>query len=432
MSRCVLATLGRAGCVVVALMIAVAVLGGCTERQRNNPLDPQNPETDGTPAGFTARAGNQVVDLIWFPLAVPGLRGYELSRRGPGENSFSPLGPGTFPPQASGYDDTDVQNDSTYTYHLTFILEDGSKSDPVEKLARPGPAAIWVGDAGADLIVRLTPDGRERAMGLAGVNNAVAVEIEPVQGTVWSASQFESFVAAWRSDGTFIGVNRQLGAPSGLAPIVNQNLTWIADERYGELTLADASGNVTTLVTGFRRPADVSNDDKRSVVWVTDREARSLHTVDLGGNILLSVVVPGRPWKISVDPDPGDVWVTYTEDGMVERRAADGSLLVSLEGLPRPFSIATDTGRDRVWVSLADGNAILGLGPDGTIAVRVEGIEQPRGIAVDHRTGEVWVTSLGEGDGKGSVLSLSSKGVIQTRQSGFTRPFTIAVDSFVN
>jgi DNA-binding beta-propeller fold protein YncE len=416
----------------LVLLLVFAALVGCSTRERTNPLDPQNPETGGTPAGFTAFARNQLVELRWFPLAVPGLQGYELSRRASGESSFSPVGPGSFPPDAGGFDDATVQNDTTYAYHLTFILEDGSRSDPVEKLARPGPAAIWVGDAGGDLVVRLAPDGRERLFSLIGLNNPVAVEVEPIQGRVWGASAFENFVAVWNSDGSFVGVNGRVGAPSGLAPLPSQNLAWMTDEQQGELILADAVGTIITLVPGFLRPADVAFDDSRSLAWVTDRDAKSLHAIDMSGNAVVDVAVSGRPWKIAVDSAQGDIWVTYTEDGFVERRAADGSLLARLDNLARPFSIATDGGRQRVWVTLANGNAVLRLGLGGQVERRVEGITEPRGVAVDARNGEVWVTTLGEGDGKGSVLRLSSEGVIESEFKGLVRPFTIAVDSFVN
>src|SRR5262249_11212906 len=100
-------------------LLAVALISGCTARDRANPLDPRNPGTGGPAAGFTAIAGDKQVYLEWTsPDPRIGLS-FELDRKIEGAGAFAPI-PGTLLPNATSFLDLNVVNGTTYRYRLRF------------------------------------------------------------------------------------------------------------------------------------------------------------------------------------------------------------------------------------------------------------------------------------------------------------------------
>ena len=65
----------------LAVLALVVLSGGCTDRPRSNPLDPNNPDTGGGPATFTAIAQNGQVELRWTRAALTPSWGGSTSTR---------------------------------------------------------------------------------------------------------------------------------------------------------------------------------------------------------------------------------------------------------------------------------------------------------------------------------------------------------------
>jgi streptogramin lyase len=418
--------LARAPALLAALLAGLSI-AGCSGRERTNPLDPANPETHGRPEAFVALAGERSVTLQWAPLSSPALAGYALRRRGPLDSDFVSVG-GTLPPDRTSYLDAGLTDDSTYAYRLSFVLASGFTSPPAEAEARPGPAVPWVADAGADLIVRLTPDDRRRVLELPGLDNPADVAVERVRGRVWASSRTLGYVAVWEADGTLVGYDFIFQAPGALAPLPGTNSGWVVEERAGALSLWTPGSGVSAQALGLDLPSDVALESRSGSAWVVDRSARRLLRISPSGVALGAVDLPGRPWRVAADPSSGDVWVSYPEDGAVERRDSTGALLARATGLPGAFTLAPDPARGRVWVTLADANALVALSLSAQVVLRIGDLEAPRGLALDPRTGEVWVTTLGLRDGDGSVWLVSPSGQVLMRQTGFTRPFALALD----
>src|SRR5262245_20649826 len=103
-------------------LLALLALAGCSNRERANPFDPKNPNTRGSPGGFTAIANDGFVELHWAPAAGTGLVGYHLYRRSPAD-TFVAL-TGLLSPSLTGYRDRGLLNGVTYTYRLTFVFAD--------------------------------------------------------------------------------------------------------------------------------------------------------------------------------------------------------------------------------------------------------------------------------------------------------------------
>ena len=76
-------------------------------------------------------------------------------------------------------------NDFDYEYRLSYVDADTNTiGNAVVSSARPGPEVGWVADAGADEVVRFTPDARARVLTVRGVRRRTASRWTPATARV--------------------------------------------------------------------------------------------------------------------------------------------------------------------------------------------------------------------------------------------------------
>jgi hypothetical protein len=109
---------------------------GCGEEvERENPLDPQNKRTGGTPPGITVRAGHSQVTLSWPNLSFDGIKEYKIYRAylTPTPDQFQHIASVEVQPieelREYVYTDTGLQNDGNniYFYRLSYVDEEGQE-----------------------------------------------------------------------------------------------------------------------------------------------------------------------------------------------------------------------------------------------------------------------------------------------------------------
>lgn len=408
--------------------LAGAALAGCSNRERANPLDPENPETGGSPAGFRAVAGSGQVQLTWQLLDVPDLAGYEVLRQGPADPGYLALTPSPLSRTTSSYLDSTAGNDTTYAYRLQFRLTSGDTGGASDALARPGSSNVWVMDSAADALVRYTPDGRYTVFSLYGLNNPVALALETSSGRVWGASGVERFLALWEPTGSLVDANRTLLAPLDLAPVPASTYAWASDGGRGEVVLLDAAGTVQTRLAGFQLPYGVAYDPARLRLWVGDRDDRRLLAYDLTLTQVVNQTLAVAPWRLAFHLPSGDVWITSADGGRVERRSLAGALVAAVDGLARPFAVSVDDARDEAWVTLASGDEVICLDAGARIVRRISNLPSPRGVAVDAARDQIWVTTLGAEDGAGQLWNFGRDGTLLNVSGRLGRPFAVRLD----
>src|SRR5262245_64982884 len=111
----------RARVALLALAVTLA-LSGCSQRDRANPLDPQNPNSRGAPTGFNAIAGFLTVRLNWDARPDLDIDGFQVYRRAAGDSLYRPLS-SQLPPRSSTLLDTGVPNGAETRYRLSFVVE---------------------------------------------------------------------------------------------------------------------------------------------------------------------------------------------------------------------------------------------------------------------------------------------------------------------
>ena len=212
---------------VVAILVAAAV-GGCTERDRSNPLDPANLDQGGALYGFNALAGDGLVELRWNRLTQTGVLGYRLLRWRTGE---IPSYVGEFlPPQFSGAVDTTAVNGERYLYRAVAYLSEGdSVTSPVDTATAGSRHIVVLSNTSANAaVIGLTPDGRDLLYANRADDAYEDIEADDARGVLWLSHNFLNRVERLTWTGAFAGPTIHLQSPADISIFGRDGTGWIA------------------------------------------------------------------------------------------------------------------------------------------------------------------------------------------------------------
>ena len=71
---------------ITGFILSILLLS-CSDREPLNPLDPDNPNTEGKPTGLHLLPIQKAVQIAWDPVDVTGLAHYSVFRENTGETS---------------------------------------------------------------------------------------------------------------------------------------------------------------------------------------------------------------------------------------------------------------------------------------------------------------------------------------------------------
>jgi len=408
-----------------SLVLALLLATGCSDRERANPFDPRNPNTQGRPIDFVALAGNGVVTLRWQPVPGAGVTGYQAFRRAPGDADFLPLGD---PQPITAYQllDFAVVNGSDYRYRLFYLFNGAPGGAPAEAAAMPGTLRPWMTDLSAGRLHRLTPDGRYVLFSETGFDGPTQLAIDPVNGRVWVSDTFADHEVIFdpNTGGRILvpGVSR----PEGIAVDPVTHTGWICDPGNKRLLHVTHLGrnSIPDVVPGLLDPVSVALDPTDASVWVCEQLVDRVRRFSADGTELASATVL-EPSRVVIDSLTHDAWVTSLVERRVVRIRSTGEIRDTIGGFSGPIGIDVDARRGRAWVADAVANQVVMLSRGGAVLRRFSGLSEAREVAVDRGTGEAWVTLPGSGE----VARLSGDtGAVLRRLGGFSQPYAIALD----
>lgn len=408
----------------LAALVFAALLGGCSRRDRANPLDPANPATGGGPTGFNAIADFGLVRLQWDPEPGLGIDGFLLERLAPADTVYRPIG-SLLPASASRFSDFGVLNGKRYLYRLSFVIGGAPATRTASDEATPGNARIWVSDAGWPALLRLSPDGRDVAQAI-GVGAPNGLAYDQASQYVWYTDLNDGQVGLY--DPQVVATNRFSGfsdARELALDAVNESV-WITDRQAGRVrhlypTGASATPGAIELLDG---PTGIALDPGDRSVWICENAGNRVRHFDVNGGPL-STTAFSAPSRVAVDSVSHIAWVTSLDRGLVTRIAANGQALDTLLVASGPLGITIDRDHDRVWIADAVGDRVIVMRLSNRAAVfTVSGLHGARDIAVDRTTGEAWVVASTDR----AVVRLSPTGAILQRVTGLGDPSEIRFD----
>ena len=338
----------------------------CSDRERLNPFDPQNPVTNGAPAGLTVTSHRKTVTLNWTPVEVNDLIGY---------NIYRDLGAGldelyhTVSAPSVVFFDSDVQYDSIYSYTVQTIttFDISTISEPV--VITPGPVNIWITDYYAMMVKRLTYDGTH------------------VLGTL------------------------QLSSPIAIVVDTVNNQAIVADYWEQRLYILDLDLRIQSEISIESRPVDLAIDPASGRIHLLTQASQGLIiTYDFSGNVIETIPLPlsvsiGK--TLVYDQIEHSLWITGSDTLLQYRfQGFDQYILhTNLQGIE---AIAIDPITGGCWVGLDSG--IIKISGSGEIDT-LKWSFKPFGLSVDPNNGDCYYTGYYYESGAWQTGRISSGGI---------------------
>ncbi len=359
------------------IVIMTALASACADRERKNPFDPENPDTGGTPYLMTAVAENGQAQISWSAGELEDLSGFTLVRTvldggQPGDSARFTLGP-----DETVFTDTALANGTTYLYRLAFLF-DGMPTWTNIDTVTPGSTAPWVLDGYAGSVIRLSPDGRDRAAVFSTSSVLSDLNVVDTDRSAWVTDYFNRKVYHIDEDG---GLIEQIEVP------------------------------------GF--PVSIAVDGLRREIWVGLADPPALIRLQ-GGAVTGSYTLDATAISLSVDVTDGELWACSSSGGWVMRHDLHG--MHTGGGFAQPRAIVFDHSRREAW--LVTSNQLVRVDGDLGTTFTLSGFTYPEGIALDTENGAIWIADTGAG----RVVKVSTEGDILLTLGGFTEPFAVAVD----
>lgn len=388
----------RRGVVWIGLLIAVLLaFGGCEDRDRANPFDPDNPDTEGIPPLLDARAQNGSATLVWDLGRLEGVTHQWISRREIGGEPIA-IAPGGLPPGARAFTDTSVVNGTTYEYQLELVLATGAHPVSAWDRTTPGTTVAWFADSDGGGLGRMSADGRDLVGKVREGAWMLDIAADSVAGGFWAADYLRGTASLYAAAGTPL-LDIPLSGARALALDPKDGKIWIGSfttgriERHdraghlewfdtapgpidalvsprpGELWVACATGVVLYYrdderlftIDDFQRPVAfaVANGNR---LCILDHDAREVRAFDLAGFPMgSSGAILQNPTDIEVDGQ-GGLWIADDErGGLVQLDAQLGEIRTI--PIPGATGITRDPIDGTLWV--AGGAHVRTLLPDG-------------------------------------------------------------------
>lgn len=401
--------------------LGLVALAGCAERERANPFDPANQNTQGRPAGFMALARDARVDLVWQAQTAAGLVGYQLWRRTANETTFHAIS-AVLKPTVTRYVDVGLLNGLDHDYRLYYVLASGPGAGPAEDIATPGPQVPWVADGADAALLEVTADGRHVAASHTGFVRPVSVAVDTVSNHVWSSDPDAAEVRVLDAS---TGVSLTIpvsGTPGAIATVAGDSSAWVCAEDGGLVLHLGPEGQRLGIWSGFALPLGIAISGFDGSLWVCEHDGNRVWRRDFDLGTSTSVTL-SQPSRVAVDASTGEAWVTSFSNALVWKLSPTDTPMDTLGGFVGPVGIAVDSQRGNVWIADPAGDQVFVFDVNGTRRFTVGGLPGARSVAVDPVTGDGWVAAISSGE----IIRISATGTVIRRLAGAGEPNDIAV-----
>ena len=372
----------------VCLML-VWLASGCETRDRSNPFDPENPETEGQPRVLNAIAGDESVVLRWDLKGLDDPLGLRLLREVAGVRSLlleeDEVMSGEFL-------DSSLPNDVEVRYHLEVQSPDGTWLSTVPDTATPGATRAWVGDAIGGGLTRLAPDGRD-VLREVSFGDFLDMEVE-LDGTVWAPNWSQGEILELDREGEILQRFEHRGGNTIAIDRVTGQI-WIGSFGAGALSRYDREGKQLWHFGKAGPVEDVAPArGKEGGIWAAIRFSGILRIFNDG--------IQDRwdqfNWPVSISEDEGGhLWVVDRATQKISK------ILVSTTGevLESPAVFAdpvdgTPDGEGGYWVADPGRRGLVHLDAEAR-EVEFLAVGKVTGVTFDPRSERLWIVLREEG-----------------------------------
>jgi DNA-binding beta-propeller fold protein YncE len=407
------------------ISLIVIVVGACADRDRLNPLDPQNPNTLGRPTGLSVVSMQDTVELKWSQLDLRNLRGFRVYRRREGETAFLPIGNSL----ASVYSFRDIGASfgTRHIYRVTALARDFESLPSDSVSITPGPTFTWVADAQLGDMIKLTHDGVHEILRSGVFFSPFRLQIDEKRGYIWVIERISGELGRMRMDGRLSGRFTKIAGPADLAIDTVDGGLWVADSSSKGLLKFDNTGAFINTFDAYKKIAALALHPITSELWLLDREKKRVIILSRAGELRREVEVElQRPSDIDVDGRTGKVWIA---DGnrVIRLTAAGTEEPLPAQNLRLVSKLAADASSGACWLidysTAVRASRIVKLTASGEVAFTLEDFDIPQSLAVNPFDGSCLVADTGHR----RVVRITSDGRIVGSYNRVFSPFDIDI-----
>ncbi|KAA3616391.1 MAG: hypothetical protein DWQ05_11690 [Calditrichaeota bacterium] len=360
----------------------------CSDRERSNPLDPQNPSSKGKPGPPVLYSTRDSVYISWSHLQFSDASSFNIYVREENESDFRLLE--KVQPPLFFYWDTGCEYEKNRWYKISVSSAgfESVLSDEVQ--IRPGPTFLWATDRFRGQVTKYSHDGRYPVLNVRGFTE-----------------------------------------PFRIAMDTTENMFWVTDLWDGRLKQMSQRGIVANENISLLGMTDFAFDIGDDVVWATSYNFNAVARFNVAGLKELEISTFNSPWYVAVNTDSNKVFVLNDNSGEIVRMNYEGQIEARKTGFEGFWSMVYDQKRDRLWVGYLDFLIAVddALGEMVT-SQQISGFTRVAEIAIDFETGDIWCIDMVEGDGQSRVLKLSGDGDELLVLPGFSEPWALAVNHY--
>jgi DNA-binding beta-propeller fold protein YncE len=250
----------------------------------------------------------------------------------------------------------------------------------------PKDGTLWVSDAAAGAVFKLSFDGSETVqIKFTSNDKPRSISIDPNDGSAW------------------------VGADTGVYKVTadgktKKKVATTGDEAFVAVNTADSSCWIT---------------DASGKVFQCNKEGQKLREASLKTPLT-------EPKYAAVNPTTGNVWLADSQAGIIVKLDANGKELLRTTEVGMPVSLSVNFKTGDLWAADTTNFRFVKLTPDGKISATVPDMGIPKAVSVNSQTGEVWVATT-QFTGEGYVIKLSKGGKPLFMIDVFTSPISVSV-----
>ena len=392
----------------LVIILSLLILGGCVDRPRDNPLDPQNPKTLGKPTGMRLSCEERQVKISWDRLDIDGLAGINIRRLAEGDSGFEKINDTPIPGRE--FEDRNVEYGVEYTYKITAVTEGYESPDSEPKAIVPGPTYTWVADSYYGQIIRYCHDLRYTLFYLGAIAYPTAIAASSSERAAWVLERYSNRLYKISHMGKLEVINREFTSPTALAVNQTNGDVWVVQQFHNTVSHLNHEGNVIWSFDAFEEPYAVDVNEVSGECWVADHKAGTVSRIPQFARGVYPIDRPFMsPQDITIDPENGAIWVADSTRVVRYGYAGHGSW-TEIYGFFWASLVASCRNSSCCWVvdlcKPGESAKLLKLDVEGNILFELAEFGSPRGISINRFDGSCLVADTGYG----KLVKVSSDG----------------------
>lgn len=388
----------------------------CIDRERLNPIDPQNPETSGRPWGLKIYSEQDRAVLQWKKLKLNGIQGYRVYRKQESDLTFNPIYLAS--PDSTQYIDYGLAYNKKYDYFVTILGKDFETPSSDTVLIIPGPTIIWATDVYNRRILKISHDGSHENKQIAVDGYPWALAYDNENDVLWYTDVFLNRVYKIQSQTYETVLDLSYGEPIDIVLDKYNKRVWVADETQGKIFVFNRQGNKLGEVDDFQKPVSLDCFLNDGYCWVVDSKAGTVTKISKDLQTEMQIKNLLDPSSVSINQHSGDFWVA--DSSRVLKFDLKGRLRLSIESeVSFPKYIAVDSELNTCWVLdysyFAFQSVLLCFTKDGEKLLELSGLSWPENLKVnpfDH-------SCIVADSGAGRILKISVDGTVIGQITGY-------------